>query len=76
MKILCNLYAIVMLWGRPGGIFPDQGSCGQSGAASTRLVSDGLPHEEASGAVTGPAERRWCPCGEIALDTLAGEADP
>jgi hypothetical protein len=58
MKILCNLYAIFMLGNLSGGIFPNQYTGGQPGMAATRLTSDRLPHEEALGAVTGPAVRR------------------
>ena len=59
MQSLRNLHVV----GPPGGIFPDQYPCGRAGADSTGLASDRLPHEEALGAVTGPAERRWCPWG-------------
>jgi hypothetical protein len=56
MNILCNLYATFMLWGLPGGIFPTQCSYGRS--ARPAPAADRLPHEEASGTVTGLAERR------------------
>jgi hypothetical protein len=63
-----------MLGGWPGVIFRNQDPCDPSGAACTRLASDRLSHAGAAGTVSGPAEKRGSPGGQIALDTLAGEA--